>query len=201
MADIPLQYTNQTIGNPKKKSPALIIILLIVILVGGYFLLRKSNPTGGKKAKVEVTKEPTPTAKPAIDKITVKIEVQNGTGTPGQASNTAEILKNAGYNLDNILTANATNNNNTKTTISIKSGFEDIGADIKTSLEPTFSNVSINSTKLDSTNKFDVIIITGGKAFETATPSPTTAEETVTPTETPTATNTPTPTLTPTPTP
>src|SRR5437763_8547251 len=54
----------------------------------------------------------------------LKIQVQNGTGTPGQAGTAVEAIKKAGYNSDNIKTANATNFNNSSTTISAKAGFE-----------------------------------------------------------------------------
>lgn len=205
MGEIPLEYTNQEVINRKKKSPlGLIIIIIIVVVVAGFLILRQSKKTEQNKEAASVTTEPTPTEAPKVDKTTVKIQVQNGTGTPGQASTVVDALKNAGYNSDNIKTANADEYTNEVTTITAKSGFEDTAADIKSSLESTFTEINISSDKLDSTSDFDIVIVTGGKSY-TGTPTLTTEPvETTTPnpsdTTTPTETPMPTETLTPTPT-
>ena len=199
MGDIPLQYTNQMNLGPKKKSPVALIVLIIVVLVAaGFFIARQSKKTDQKQAIVEVTKEPVPTEKPKIDKTIVKIQVQNGTGTPGQAGTAVEALKKAGYNSDNIKTANAKDFTSNISTITVKAGFEDIANDVKTSLESIFTSINVEKTKLDSSSDFDVVVVTGGKLFET---SPTETITTKPTSESATLTDTPTPTKTPTPTP
>lgn len=188
MGEIPSAYTNQEVGSRNKKSPAvLIVVIILIIFAAVFFILRLSKNTQQKKESAVITSEPTPTAKPKIDKTKVKIQVQNGTGTPGQAGTVVEVLKKAGYNSDNIKTTNAKEYTNTVTTITAKSGFEDVANDIKASLESTFTVINIDSAKLDSSGDFDVVVITGGKIFEPAT-------TTITPTQTPTPTVTPTPT-------
>ena len=200
----PTYSNNAPVG--KKKNVALIVItavILAAIVVGGIFLLRQPKKTNQTKVTFVERKEPTPTEKPKIDKMTVKVQVMNGTGTPGQAGTVVEALKKAGYNPDNIKTANAKEFGATVTTVSEKAGFEDISTDVKNSLQTAFSEININSTKLTDTSEFDIVILTGGKKFEdtstSATPSakPTTGSTVPTSTLTPSATLTPSPTKTP----
>ena len=123
----------------------------------------------------------------------------NGTGTPGQAGTAVKALEESGYDPDNIKTANAEEFDNTVTTIAAREGFEDIASDINNSLKTVFDKIRIESTQLDADSEFDIIVTTGGKIFEEATP---TASKDVTPSPTTEATDTtPTPTLTSTPTP
>lgn len=185
---------NPQIGNTRKKSPLIyIIVIIIVLLIGGFFLFR-SKKTDQTKAVAVPTNEPSPTQTPKIDKASVRIQVKNGTGTPGQASTAVDELKNAGYNSDNIQTANADEYSDVITTITARVGFDDVANDIKNVLLTKFSDATVDSSHLDEGSEFDIVIVTGGKKFEepTNTPSPTSSE-----TPTPTATNTPTPTPTP----
>ncbi|MFH0979561.1 MAG: LytR C-terminal domain-containing protein [Candidatus Roizmanbacteria bacterium] len=188
----------------RKKNPSLIImIIIILVLVSGFYIIKQSNKIKETKTTVAENKEPSPTEKPKIDKKSVKIQVLNGTGTPGQAGVAVEVLKKAGYNPDNIKTANADEFNNTITTIATKDGFADVASDIKDALKTTFDEIKIDSTLLDKDSEFDIVITTGGKKFEEATPTPT-LNPTSSPTSaatTPTSTPTLTPTSTPTPTP
>ena len=149
---------------------------------------------------------PSPTPTPIINKDSVKIQVLNGTGTPGQATKVAVTLKNAGYNLDNMKTGNSPDNLTTSS-ITSKAGFESVAVDMKTVLSSDFPDIEVSSSPLDISSEFDIVITTGGQKYvaPTATPTPTgndtptptPTSTTDTPTPTPTTTDTPTPTPTP----
>lgn len=202
MIDTAPTYLNNPPGG-KKKNIAMIVVAFIIlaaIIVGGIFLFRQSKKTDQTKVTFVEKKEPTPTEKPKIDKMTVKIQVVNGTGTPGQAGTVVEALKKAGYNPDNIKTANAKEFGTTVTTVSEKTGFEEISLDVKNSLNAVFSEINIDSTKLPDPSEFDIVILTGGKKVEDTSPTSTPSATPTTGSTAPTATSTPSPTLTPAPT-
>lgn len=199
MVDTISTYSNQQGGSKKKKIAVMIVVVLILAaLVGGILMLRQPEKT---KVAVVENKEPSPTEKPKIDKKSVKIQVLNGTGTPGQAGIAVADLVKAGYNPDNIKTDNAKDFNNTVTTLTARVGFEAIASDVSSALKTTFSEVTIETTPFDEKSGFDVIVVTGGKKSE-VTPTTTVAPtQNPTPTTTTDITTTPTPTLTPTPSP
>ena len=194
------------IGNlPKKKKNSsmlvVIVTILIIVAVAGFILIRSRKQNKQTQATVagtateETTPMPSPT--PQIDKQSVKIQVLNGTGMPGQAASVITDLTKAGFNPDNIQANNASDYDHSATTVATKSGFTGIVDDIKNALNSTFNNVSIDSAPLDDTNSYDVIITTGGKKYIAPTNTPT-PEATETPSITPTATVTPTNISTPT---
>ena len=201
-----LPYVNQTGEERKKNIIPIVIIIIIGIIIVGMFVLRQPKKSNQTEIVVINKKEPTPTEKPKIDKKSVKVQILNGTGTPGQAAVVADALKKAGFNQDNIKTDNASDFNHTATAVSVKASFEEVASDIKQILADMFDKVEINTSKLDEKNEFDVIITTGGKKFEENKPSPTltpvvtTINETPTPSPT-TPTATPSSTLIPSPTP
>lgn len=201
MVDSTQVFTSQPYPKKKNNLSAVIgTVIVVAIVVGGIIYFRQSKKTVSPKIAV-VNQEPSPTVTPAIDKNTVKIQVQNGTGTPGQAGTAVDALKTAGYNSDNIKTANAPEFTNTVTAITARAGFENVANDIKTSLSGVFTDINIDSSKLDTSSAFDIVIVTGGKKFEltpTTAPAATQTPIPVTTTVTPTTTLTPTPTVTPT---
>src|SRR3989339_1613502 len=190
---------------PKKNNKTLLVIIGVVILaaiIGGYIMSKQPKKTEEKKEVVVEKSEPTPTEKPKIEKSTVKIQVINGTGTPGQAGEVVKALEEAGYSADNIKTGNAEEFDNSVTTIEAKVNFEEIISNIKDELESSFDEIKTKSSELDSENEFDVIIVTGGKIFVTATPTKSaspTSSTTPSPTAQPNTSPTPTITVTPTP--
>lgn len=202
MDPISLNPTRQ--GGNKKTTIAIIIFLIAVAGVAGFFMLRQPEKKEQVKGAVVEKKviTPTPTEKPKIDKKSVRIEVLNGTGTPGQAAIVVDALEQVGYGADNIKAANADAFGDTITTITARDGFDDIASDIKSKLKESFSDVEIDSSHLAKDSEFDVSIVTGGKKFEEATPSatiaPTVSDETPTSTPSPTidTTLTPNPTST-----
>lgn len=190
------------IGKKKKFPLVIVAVIIIIFLLAGFFIFRPFQ--GGTQTEISPTpsEAPTPTEKPQIDKEKVRIQVVNGTGTPGQAGKVVDLLKEAGYNADLIETGNADEFSSTPTKITARTGFEDAANDIKEVLGKTFDEITIDSTQLEDTSKFDIVIVTGGEEFKepTDTPAPTSTSTTSTPTPTG-ATSTPTPTKTPTPTP
>lgn len=188
-----------SVQQPKSKKPmtALVISLIVLAaLIGGFILMKQPKKVEEKKDIVVEEKGPSPTEKPKIEKSTVKIQVVNGTGTPGQAGVVVKALESAGYSADNIKTGNAENFDNATTSITARDNFEEIVNDIKSTLGSTFDKITVVSPNLNADSEFDIIVVTGGKAFVEATPT-----ASVTTTETPTLSPTATPTLTPTPTP
>lgn len=190
-------YSSQPKKNNKIMLYATVGVIVVVVLLSGYFLTRQPEKVEEKKSVTTVTTEnkapsPIPTEKPKIEKSSVKIQVINGTGTPGQAGLVVKALEDAGYDPDNIKTGNADKYDNTTTTIEARENFKDIIKDIEDNLKSTFDKITVKTINLDKDSEFDIVIVTGGKIFEAVTP---TASVTVTVTATPTST----PTLTPTP--
>ena len=195
MIDTASPYLNKQGKNNKNIVAILGVVVVIVALIGGILILRQPKKTEQTQVAVVEKKEPSPTEKPKIDKKSVKIQVLNGTGTPGQAGVVVEALKKAEYNPDNIKTDNAKEFDTTVTTVTARASFEDVASDIKEVLKDTFDSITIDSSPLDKDSEFDVVIVTGGKKFEEATP-------TTSPSDSPTPSSvTPTITITPSPTP
>ena len=194
--------TQQPLNNASKKSKKSIVVIVVIVIVAivGILFFRQPKKTEQTTTTPTQESQPSPTEEPTVDKKSVKIQVLNGTGTPGQASKVVTVLEDSGYSSDNIKTDNAEEFSSTITTIDTKSGFTSIADDIKDSLGSTFDEINTNSGTLDTDSEYDIVITTGGKKYEeaetTTTPSPTESSETptVTPTETPTPTLTPTPT-------
>lgn len=195
MEETAFSYSSQ----PKKSNKTMLFVIvgiLLAVLIGWFFMTQQPKKTDEVKNDVVVQeKTPTPTTeKPKIEKSSVKVQVINGTGTPGQAGIVVKALEDAGYSADNIKTGNAEEFDNSTTSITARDNFEEIVDNIKEVLKPTFEKITVISPNLDEKSEFDIVIVTGGKIFETVTP---TTSVTVTVTTTPTLT----PTLTPTPTP
>lgn len=188
-------------GNSNDKKTTIIVGIIIILVVGSisYFLLKKTKKTEPPKTINQVENEikQTPTEKPKIDKKTLKIQVLNGTGTPGQAGKVVDALKEAEFNPENIDAANAESYDFTQTNIVSKKEYEQVADEIKTTLKSLFDSIKIETSYLEDNNKYDIIITTGGKKYEETTATPTESKtNSETPTETPTPTSTPTPTPT-----
>lgn len=179
-----------------KKLPIIIgVFILLAVFIAVLFAFRQPKKVDEVKDVVVVTKEPTPIEKPKIDIATVKIQVVNGTGTPGQAGIVVKALEGAGYNPENIKTGNTDKFDTIVTTITARDNFEEIVNNIKDILKPTFNEISVGTQKLNGDSEFDIKVVTGGKIFEEVTPTVSaTGTLSPTPTVSPTLTSTPTPT-------
>ena len=191
-------------SQPKKSNKTMLFIIISVVLisalVGGYLLTRQPEKVEEKKETIIENKEPSPTEKPKIEKSSVKIQVINGTGTPGQAGVVVKALEDAGYSTENIQTGNSDEFDNSTTSITARDNFDEIVDNIKEVLKTTFEKITVISPNLDKDSEFDIIVVTGGKIFETPTPTESAAVTKI-PTSSTSITPTVTPTLTPTPTP
>lgn len=195
MGETTFPYPSQQNKSKKTKQTIIIgIVVLVAVLIGLLLFMQQSKKTNENKPTVVEKTEPSPTEKPKIEKATVKIQVLNGTGTPGQAGLAVKALEDAGYSTDNIKSSNAEKYDNLSTRITARVGYEEIVNDIKDILQPTFDEVTIDSSNLDTDSEFDVVVVTGGKILETESPTPS-------PTTAPDSTPSPTPSLTPSPTP
>ncbi len=177
---------------PKGKINKLVIFALVLLLLvgGGIFLFSRESkednsgisPTPTVEGISGPTSTPEETATPSpVDKTDVSIEIQNGTGIPGEAAYLQGILKSMGFS--DITVGNAAADNHETTTVTFASSLSSALKDeITKKLESIYKDVD---TKTSSTQKTDALIVTGLK--KGATPKPT-ATATPTPT-TPTATS------------
>jgi len=194
------QYPSQQ-KKVNKMLPMIVVgAVLLAGIIASYLILRQPKKEEVKKDIVVEQKVPTPTEKPKIDKTTVKVQVINGTGTPGQAGVVVKALVDAGYKSDNIKTGNAEKFDNSTTSITARDNFEEIVIDIENALKSTFDKFTVVSPNLDAESEFDIVVVTGGKTFEAPTPTKS-ATSSVSPTLGVTASPTPTVTSSPTPTP
>jgi hypothetical protein len=204
-------YSTPLGGAPKKATNKWLYIFLGLLLLGGFgiFMFTRSGGTAEPTASPsfgvvpvdefpETTPEATATAEP-IDKEDVKIEVQNGTGTAGDAAFVQTKLKALGYS--DISVGNADNTDYTDTMVTFsKETPTTVQDEIKAELEKYYKKVVV---KTSSTQKSNVVIITGVKSGSTARPAGTTrASSTPRASGSPSSrTPTPTPTKSPSPTP
>jgi len=171
------------------------IFILIIFVVGGFLIFKDS---GQKSSEPEATPEvsgestvfssPSPTPAPA-DKTKVVISIENGTGIVGEAAYLRDILKSAGYSVFKV--GNAATTDNVTTTVTFSNSLaESIKTEITTKLNSVYKEVTVANS---STQKDDVLIVTGlrkgSTAKPSATPSPSSsASPTASPTASPSAT-------------
>lgn len=161
----------------KSKSGAkmfLGIFILIIFIVGGFLIFKDSGqksaePTATPEVSGESTvSSPSPTPAPA-DKTKVVISIENGTGIVGEAAYIRDVLKVAGYSVFKV--GNAKTLDNVTTTVTFSSSLaESIKTEITTKLNNVYKEVSVANS---STQKDDVLIVTGLRKGSTAKPSAT----------------------------
>lgn len=189
-----------------------VVGLVIILSLGGFFLYQSSSTTdieptptpfvSGIDALPEPSDTPIPTKSPAptpsatpssLERTSVSIEVQNGTGTTGDAAVAKAAIDKAGYT--KVKTGNATTQTATTTTLSYSSDVPaSVVLEVSKALEAVFGSVT---PEAGLSGKMTVRVITGpklGGAAATKTMSPT-------PTALPKASASPTakPTVSPTP--
>ena len=172
------------------------IFILIIFVVGGFLIFKDS---GQKSSEPEATPEvsgestvfssPSPTPVP-VDKTKVVISIENGTGIVGEAAYLRDILKSAGYSVFKV--GNAATTDNVTTTVTFSNSLaESIKTEITTKLNSVYKEVSVANS---STQKDDVLIVTGLRKGSTAKPSATPSPSS---SASPTASSTASPTATP----
>lgn len=186
-------YTQQ----PKTKNTGTkwVIIFIALLILGGagiFFFTSSANkvtatPTpsfGVVPIENTATSTPLATNTPApVKKDSVSIEIQNGTGITGEAKLLQDKLKALGYS--DITVGNASSTDNTETTVTFLKTLSQTAQDeIRKMLESFYKTVNV---KTSTTQKSDVVIITGLRGTQTTKPSAT-ATPRVTPTASPSAT-------------
>lgn len=179
----PPQATSYSVSHsqPKQKNSnsKWLIIFIILLILGGagiYFFTKSAQePIATPTPSFNVTpidqKEtatPVPTKSPApVKKDEVTIEIKNGTGITGEAKLLADKLKALGYS--NITAGNADTTDNTETTVTFaKSLSQAVQDELKKELEGFYKTVNV---KTSSTQKSDVVIITGLRSSQTSKPA------------------------------
>lgn len=174
--------------------------VLLILGIGGFFLMQSTRSDSEAEAtptpyvsglsSIETpaptetpsaTSSPTPSAAPltAAVRSGLSIEIQNGTGTPGDAGVAKKELDTLGYT--KVTTGNAPDSSATETTITYTSEVPAaVVAEITSSLEKVFSSVTAQKGVL--TGSTNIKIVTGPKKASGAT------KATATPTAKPTAT-------------
>lgn len=188
--------TPQKQSNTGSKWMIIFISLLILGGAGIFFFTKSSSeavPTPTPSFGVVpidteiVDSTPSPTPAP-VDKEKVVIEIQNGTGIPGEAKLLQDKLKTLGYS--DITAGNATTTDNTETTVTFsKTLSTTVQNELKKELEAFYKTVNVKTV---STQKSDVIIITGLRGTQTTKPVSTAtpkASSTASPTASPVSTS------------
>lgn len=190
---------------PKKKNKKLTYIIIAVIGVmilggGGFFLL--SSPKFDEDANPSPTPFiepiqrddsvlPSETEAPApkeIDRASIKVEIQNGTGIPKEASFLQAKLEALGY--EDIDTGNAGDQSATTTKVTFSADLQKEAVDeITKELKDIYEKVTSDTSK---SQDVDVLIITGKRSGVTSPPKATTAPK-ASPTATPKASSSPSP--------
>lgn len=189
-------------GSSKKGANKWLFIFLGLLVLGalGVYLFTRSagnatpspTPSFGVVPIDNEVSNATPSPTPApVDKKDIKIEIQNGTGIAGEAAFLQAKLKALGYSDITAKNADKTDYTDTIVTFS-KDTPTSVSDEIKKELEGLYKKVVV---KTSSTQKTNVVIITGLRAGATTKP---TTKATSTPktsaSATPTSSATPTPT-------
>ena len=144
-------------GKFEKNKPPIPLILGIVLalfLAIGFFSIRLWKSSLTVSSQIVIT--PTPTVVP-IDRIKLKIEVQNGSGEAGLAGKGKKVLEDARYT--KVATANADNYDYTGVTVKGKTAA--ISAFVIADIKSSYPQATASSTLLDSASLLDAIVILG----------------------------------------
>ena len=156
-----------------------VLVLLIIGLVGLYFLggsakrqmqptapipttapppVATATPEASTSAKPTLTLTATPSAMTKLDRTTIAVSVQNGSGTAGVAQKYATILKNAGYT--KVSTANADNFTYTGITIHVTKKYSTYLPLLQKDIAAADPKAKITAT-VDNTIASDAEVIVG----------------------------------------
>jgi len=170
---------NETAGKQGITKWVIAIVGIVVIVIAGVLFIMQGR-NGGEEAtpsptpqeglstfptpEPEATPEPTSTPEPEpVDKAKIKVEVLNGTGTPGDAGLAKSELEDLGF--EDILADNAEDQDETETTITYSRDLSPAIIDeIVESLEQIFNEVK--TRKGTVAGDFDIRVLTGTKKAE-----------------------------------
>lgn len=175
-----------TVGGEKKNGGAktlLIIGILVLVGVLGYVIYRSASGNGAtelaeptpfdnmvaSESDSESTTSPEPTSSPSatVDKESIKVQVQNGTGITGEAAYLQNILKGLGYT--DVSVGNSASQDATDTTVSFGSSVpSEVVNEITSKLNSVYEKVTKSSA---AGSTYDIVVVTGLR--KGATPKPT----------------------------
>jgi len=148
----------------------LVVLAGLGIIGGGIFVYQKTlknkkdkevvapTPTPFSVPEIMPTEEVSPSPAPKISRADLKIKILNGTGVPGAAGKTAELLEKLGW--QGIKTGNADNFDYQKTVIQIKESKKEYFDLLKGDLSSKYTLEEEPQT-LSEDDKFDVVVIVG----------------------------------------
>lgn len=150
-----------------------IVFIGVTIVLGNMFLsssqkkgieaiVTKSTPTpiqATPTASTAVTTTPTPT-EAELDKGELSVQVLNGSGTSGAASELADVLKEAGYTVSS--TGNADRFDYEETVIQLKKSQQGYGSLLRKDLSSSYT-VAAEVETLAESARYDAIVIVGAK--------------------------------------
>jgi len=181
------QFNYQSPQTQKKSRKFLYIIFFVIILVIAFWLFQGLFSGSKSKTQAPITPTPTeyqfptdtpvpsanPTEEPTttptktvnpvdsatgLDRSTLSVEVQNGSGEAGAASKGSDVLKSFGYKV--VATGNADNFDYQATTIKVKSTENNFLALLKKDLGFSYT-VGSASADLDPSSTADALVIIG----------------------------------------
>lgn len=144
--------------------PKIILVIPLLLLIIGFFVVFGSKIKTNNNLQINpvvsitptIANNPTPTVIPLGS---LKIQVLNGSGTPGEASKIVNLLSKNNFNIQT--TGNAANFDFTQTQIQIKESVSnDVSALLISSLKNNYP-AKILSEKLPESSEFDIVITTG----------------------------------------
>lgn len=146
---------------PKKEfflfAGSFILSLSVFLFISNYKSIKLPNFINKPTPTITPTQAPSPTPTPNFKKEDLKIQVLNGSGTAGKASELKEILNKKGY--QEIITGNADNYDYEITEIQTKKSISQATAMIKEDLKDYLTKFT--ETALDEEDAADVVIIFG----------------------------------------
>lgn len=152
--------------SPKKSSgvsKVLVIIVGVIVLaligVSGYLLRGQFTGVSASPSPspvLETFTEPSPSPTPSFDRSQYSVRVLNGTKTSGLAGTVSAKLTELGYQADK--TGNATSSAIAKTTVRVKSGLDDLMAQLIQDLSPDYNGASGSALKDSDSADAEVII-------------------------------------------
>ncbi len=156
-----------------KKGKIVLLILAVLLVIGlavGTIMnanneklsfMKRDNKTR-ETVVLSPTQSPSPTPTPvAVNKESLTIEVQNGTGESGVAGKMKNFLVEKGYE-GTIDTGNADNYDYTETVVKVKSTKTSIEEEIRRDLAESYT-LSDEKEVLDDSSEYDVVIIVGAE--------------------------------------
>lgn len=158
----PILYEKTLTWNTSRLLLILGFLIILTILMGGLIYTQQMHQRRVSGEKVvtrerEVTLTPTPTPVTEVAKSDLKVMVENGTGTPGQAGKVKDLLTESGYTSVETGNADTSDHTQTEVTFSLKVSSKQ-QQEIKDVLLKRFSAVT---TRIDSEATNDIVVTTG----------------------------------------